>query len=558
MDGIDEVDGDDDAEEDFEWPDDHGVEGDKDVDESSDKEEFDGTIGWEPLTVPPAAFIPDAPDAHEHIYEDYSEKIAGSENIYAPFESKLDFDIALWAKMRGLGSTAFTDLLAIDNVHDRLGLLYKNSRELNNIIDKKLPITRPQFRRQEVVIAGEAFDVYFRDVVECVKVHYADKDKTMWLYHDMHTGKWWWHTQKQVEKEKPGSTIMPIILSSDKTQVTVFGNKTAYPHIKNRASQRRTITNLFHVCMGHILEPLKSAGKDGLHMRSGDGITRCGHPILACYVSDYPEQILVSGTMTGECPKCDAPNSELGSKDAPFKPWDLESILAALDLADKDPIGFAKCCAKLRIKPIQHPFLQGHPKLNIFHAITPDVLHQLYQGLVKHMIAWINLARVSGKLMQKLLPKWKLKDISDRVVPGAYGVKMGDDEKINRLLNLMTFIYKFDGKGNPIFSQPFDHPAINTVCQLAFFTSQDQVGIKYKDRFVSVLDDNDEPEVPNSMVSAVVTMIFSSLLDLKSVVDGGREHGNFGQGLIGMFDNNMEMLNGIYAKDPHVYHCLMA
>ncbi|KAG1804354.1 hypothetical protein EV424DRAFT_1544689 [Suillus variegatus] len=88
----------------------------------------------------------------------------------------------------------------------------------------------------------------------------------------------------------------------------------------------------------------------------------------------------------------------------------------------------------------------------------------------------------------------KLKEISDRVVPGAYGVKMGDDEKST-----------FDTKGNPILSQPFDHPAVNTVCQLAFFTSQDQVGIKYKDRFVSVLDDNDEPEIPSSMVSAVVT-----------------------------------------------------
>ncbi|KAG2081484.1 uncharacterized protein F5147DRAFT_808085 [Suillus discolor] len=152
----------------------------------------------------------------------------------------------------------------------------------------------------------------------------------------------------------------------------------------------------------------------------------------------------------------------------------------------------------------------------------------------------------------------KLKEISDRVVPGAYGVKTGDDEKINRLLNLLTFIYKFDTKGNPILSQPFDHPAINTVCQLAFFTSQDQVGKKYKDRFVSVLDDNDEPEIPSAMVSAVVTAIFSSLLDLKSVVDVGRERGDFGQSLIGMFDNNMEMLNGIYTKGPHVYHSLMA
>ncbi|KAJ7348674.1 hypothetical protein DFH08DRAFT_698238, partial [Mycena albidolilacea] len=27
----------------------------------------------------------------------------------------------------------------------------------------------------------------------------------------------------------PGASIIPIIISSDKTQLTVFGNKTAYP-----------------------------------------------------------------------------------------------------------------------------------------------------------------------------------------------------------------------------------------------------------------------------------------------------------------------------------------
>jgi hypothetical protein len=25
--------------------------------------------------------------------------------------------------------------------------------------------------------------------------HYADEDMTVWMYHDMHTGKWWWTTQ---------------------------------------------------------------------------------------------------------------------------------------------------------------------------------------------------------------------------------------------------------------------------------------------------------------------------------------------------------------------------
>ena len=41
---------------------------------------------------------------------------ADDNNPYAPFASKLDWEIARWAKLRGPGSTAFTDLLAIEEV----------------------------------------------------------------------------------------------------------------------------------------------------------------------------------------------------------------------------------------------------------------------------------------------------------------------------------------------------------------------------------------------------------------------------------------------------------
>ena len=35
--------------------------------------------------------------------------------------------------------------------------------------------------------------------------------------------------QKVLESKKPGATIIPIIISSHKTQVTLFCNKSAYP-----------------------------------------------------------------------------------------------------------------------------------------------------------------------------------------------------------------------------------------------------------------------------------------------------------------------------------------
>jgi hypothetical protein len=62
------------------------------------------------------------------------------------------------------------------------------------------------------VVVGKAINMYKRDIIECIKAlysnlehaqylcfaperHYADPDKVQHLYHDMHTGKWWWDTQ---------------------------------------------------------------------------------------------------------------------------------------------------------------------------------------------------------------------------------------------------------------------------------------------------------------------------------------------------------------------------
>ena len=50
-------------------------------------------------------------------YNSYAEKVDPDvKNPYAPFASRMDWEIAHWAKLRGSGSTAFTDLLAIAEV----------------------------------------------------------------------------------------------------------------------------------------------------------------------------------------------------------------------------------------------------------------------------------------------------------------------------------------------------------------------------------------------------------------------------------------------------------
>lgn len=230
--------------------------------------------------------------------------------------------------------------------------------------------------------------------------------------------------QEALERDKPGATIVPIIISTDKTQLTLFRNKSAYPiyltignipkeirskpsnrayvllgylpttrleTVTNRAARRRLLANLYHACMARVLAPLKSAGKHGVHMTTADSLTRRFHPLLACVVNDYPEQVLCTCTYTGECPSCPTHRNELGefNRDDPPALRSLEKIFEILDSFETDPAGFLQACKSAGIKPVVDPFWKDLPYVHIYRSITPDVLHQLYQGILKHLIQWI-------------------------------------------------------------------------------------------------------------------------------------------------------------------------
>ncbi|KAJ7933521.1 hypothetical protein B0H13DRAFT_1856028 [Mycena leptocephala] len=282
-----------------------------------------------------------------------------SSNPYAPLTSKMDWEVAKWAKLRGAGSTAFSDLLNIEGIHESLNLSYGNSVQLNQIIDQKLP-GRPKFVRSEVIVNGEAFHLYSHDILECVRAPWGDSEFAPYLF------------------------VAPERHYIDKTRPSVFGNKTAYPvymtvgnipkeirrkpsrrgyvllgylptskmkNIKNKSAQRRILANVFHACMMFILAPLKVPGVYGMPVTSGDGVTRRGHPIYATFVGDYPEQCLVCGTKTGECCTCEVPRDNLG-EETKFPLRNLENILAALDTLDEGPAIYTKACAEAGIKPI--------------------------------------------------------------------------------------------------------------------------------------------------------------------------------------------------------------
>lgn len=223
-----------------------------------------------------------------------------------------------------------------------------------------------------------------------------------------------------------GATVVPVIISTDKTNLCVMsGGKTAYPvyltignidkairrkpsyHAQiiigylptttladtdlNAADARLARARLFHKVMGIILEPLKSVARSGIDLTSADGAIRRGHPLLACYVADYPEQALVTCTRYNHsCPKCYTEHDDLGSgttgisRDATDS---IRKIIAASKERSKEKID--KKLQDDGLNFILEPFWIDWYLSNIHKAITPDILHQLYQGLVKHLLEWL-------------------------------------------------------------------------------------------------------------------------------------------------------------------------
>ena len=272
--------------------------------------------------------------------------------------------------------------------------------------------------------------------------HYTGPDKKCRMFSEMNSGRWWWSRQvkshvphithgsdhipqKEVKRKFPGTTIIPVILSLDKTRVVPFGTKTAYPvymtignirkdirrkpsrrahilvgylpttqlpHVSSTSSHRHMLANLFHHCFSRILDPLVHVGEAGTEMTSGDGITCHTLPLFACFVNDYPEQVLVLGCKTGECPKCDIDPKKIGDFDTQSSYRDLQKVLDALSTFDHDPARYSATCSMAGIKPIVHPFWEALPYSDVYLSLTPDVLHQLYQGVMKHLVAWVTTA----------------------------------------------------------------------------------------------------------------------------------------------------------------------
>lgn len=223
-----------------------------------------------------------------------------------------------------------------------------------------------------------------------------------------------------------GATVAPVILASDKTQLTVFsGDKQAWPvyltignidkKIRRRPSARATVLvgylpvtklegftekqksiigyQLFHQCMGSLLDPLKSAGNDGVEMVCADGWVRDVYPVLVAYVADFPEQCLVACCLESRCPQCLVRHDERG-----LPAWsDPRDHKKTVEILRRHAEGLKpKAFVSQGLRPV-NPFWADLPHADIFQCFTPDIHHQLHKGIFKdHFVSWSTEAVEGG------------------------------------------------------------------------------------------------------------------------------------------------------------------
>lgn len=226
-----------------------------------------------------------------------------------------------------------------------------------------------------------------------------------------------------------GATVAPVILASDKTQLSLFGgSKAAWPvyitignitktirrqpskhgtlllgylsadgldHIENDTLRSIMLKRLFHDSMSLILEPLIEAGKSGVDMVCADGLSRRVFPILHSYVADHPEQCLVAGIKHNYCPLCEVNPKEKGC----LKESTLRSHSRTKNAVDKRFAGEKDPAFKeLGLRPVR-PFWLDLPHVDVGTLFPPDILHQLHKGMFQtHLLEWCKKMMTSVEL----------------------------------------------------------------------------------------------------------------------------------------------------------------
>ena len=138
-----------------------------------------------------------------------------------------------------------------------------------------------------------------------------------------------------------------------------------------------------------------------------DGKTGLCFPILSAWIADHAEHAALDGIGSKSCPKCEDPSVELGGN------W--RKIYQSLDCTlywekareqDSEEAGIAEYFQQVGVKIGRNVFTELY-RVNPVDLHKPDHLHNIYLGLFKRMIGWVEGFLKKHKWQEAFDDSWK-------------------------------------------------------------------------------------------------------------------------------------------------------
>ncbi|THX68147.1 hypothetical protein D6D04_10664 [Aureobasidium pullulans] len=396
------------------------------------------------------------------------------------FNGKFDFSFARWIHRENISKNGIERLLKHPGIDDLRNMLsWKSAEELRRKMENiptmadigpwvSKSITVPS----ETSATGSAtYQIRYRDPMRAVRFFlghagfrddlcyapyraWSDKEHTCRRYTDMPSGDWWWNMQETLnqEPETAGATIVPLIVASDKTKLTLqsgdlqahavylsIGNLKAkarhsnerpgsillalLPCIKEGDAARRS--QWFHGCLDTVFDSVKKAAatdQNGVEISCADGWVRNCVPIIAAITTDYEEQVKLTGVVSGrQCTMCTI-HPDLREDLEIAVPWRTQedtklrimrqrahggvlprkrrhkpgdnglpqtTLSSHADGSSESSDSDSELDPDKRVHDI-NCFAFNHRYMEINQSMMVDILHQLLKGVMMHVFAWTN------------------------------------------------------------------------------------------------------------------------------------------------------------------------
>ncbi|THH07768.1 hypothetical protein EW146_g9212 [Bondarzewia mesenterica] len=351
--------------------------------------------------------------------------------VLAPFENRAQFEIADFLFHHNQMPASHIDILLelwAASQHEGNDPLFTSHTDLYNKIDSighgDVPWESFSIQYCGDLPAGKTpawmqskYKVWFCNPRALIQNQIGNPD-----YSDFMMANWAWRQANKIAEDPAthGGMFIPIILSSDKTTVSVAtGQNEYYPlyisngNIHNNVrhahqngvslagflsipkTDRAFVDNatfcsfrrqLYHLSLAQILEPLRSGMTTPEITRCPDDHLRRVIYGIGPYIADYPKQVMLACIVSGWCPRCTAhcDNFDGGGGGGKHSHGLTELLMEAYD--DKE------LWDNHGVIPDILPFTASFPRADIHELISFDILHQMVHtaGIVTTIMADID------------------------------------------------------------------------------------------------------------------------------------------------------------------------